>query len=770
MLKSMGGLRWTAIAAVIVMLLAGSLVARQVQAAPAPQQGATGALDPAVQSLADALLSRDYATLAATAAPEISVVRWLGDRRILPAADALDELQSELLAGAPDPYLDDTTDLEEWFGIPPTQLWQDAAVVDGVLYLRGLGADGAGELLVGIDGSSFDAPQWSALLFAAAGFGTPDARANNAAPAGATVAATAIAESFAVTAVQPAPAVSEIKLLRTVNVYPATDPDAAPIGVLRRGQTLLVLGLAADGDYFQIECPSAAASECWVVNDPAAVEAVVMAEPETTTEATPTAASTESSGAPAPAAPAVETPAAFGATIAGAATDSAERISFLPGEVTANRTGVAEPTQSTDYLLRVLAGQILTVDLISGGDVANFSVTGVSNGQPYKRVENESRNWTFIVPVTQDYLIRIVSPAPTQYSLTVVVPPLSGQPPATPTWTPQPLPTQTAAAIERISVASGATSASRGGQLGAGESKTYVIRVLRGQNVITELYSTGVLSYSIVAADATLIKRRDVGSSPFVFTAPASQDYSINILAQEALDYGLTVTVPPLEAGATATPSAPVRLSVPAGGTSVSTTDIVDAYGRDAYLARAMGGQTMYVSIQSPDDIANFSIVGVSDGQPLKRLENEDRAWSGTLPATQDYLITVANPRGVRVQYTLNVSFSPLQGNAPTATPQPSGPPQRITFAAGGTTATVSGNAPQAYVLRALAGQVMSVQLYAEGNATFSVSGSDGTVLKSAGVGASGWSGDLPSNQDYIITVIPVSGSTAFTLVVTVVF
>jgi len=49
-------------------------------------------------------------------------------------------------------------------------------------------------------------------------------------------------------------------------------------------------------------------------------------------------------------------------------------------------------------------------------------------------------------------------------------------------------------------------------------------------------------------------------------------------------------------------------------------------------------------------------VQGVSDGQPLKRLENEDRRWTGTLPATQDYLITVATPSGTSA-YTLVVTI-----------------------------------------------------------------------------------------------------------------
>ncbi len=803
-----GRTRWIPLAAAIALLLTVSLFARHALAAPAQQEIAP--LDPFAQSLASALLSKDYAALAESAAPEISFVTWLGERSMVSSADALEALQSDFLDPASDPYIDVTTDLNAWFGIPPAELWRDAAVVGSVLYVRGLGADGAGEAVVGIDdgtsGGAGHSAQWTALLLAAEGFGTEDARAENSATTDALsqampAAEESTADESAPEAASPEPASPEalptaialdtspealaaepmaaneavvteelvvteeplvtdmaatdsgtIELLRTVNVYPEPDPDAAPIGVLRRNQTIDLLGQSDDGDYFEILCPVATDERCWVVADPGSVQLL-------------------SPMGPPPAAAAIAPPVQQAAPVASAqAADAPERITFLQGEVAANRTGVVGPSTPRSYVLRVLAGQMLTVDLISGGDVGNFSVTGAANGQPYKQISNVARNWTFVVPVTQDYIIGIVAPVPAQYSLTVVVPPLGNQPP-TPTATP--LPTQpTPVASTRINFASGESSASRGGSLGAGQSIQYVIRVLRGQEMITEIFSTGSLSYSIAGADGTPIKRREVAGNPFVFTVPTTQDYRITIYADVALEYGLTVTVPPLQPVPTGTPApaAAVRLSVPAGGTSVSVTSVVAPNGRDQYLVRAIGGQTMYVGIQSPDAIANFSVVGINDGQPLKRLENEDRAWQGILPSTQDYLITVANPRGVRVQYTLNVSFSPLQGNVPTATPQPSGPPQRIVFPAGGTSATVTGSAPQSYVLRALGGQVMSVQLYAEGDATFSVSGSDGTVLKASGIGVSSWSGDLPTNQDYIITVIPVSGSTAFTLVVTVVF
>ena len=80
---------------------------------------------------------------------------------------------------------------------------------------------------------------------------------------------------------------------------------------------------------------------------------------------------------------------------------------------------------------------------------------------------------------------------------------------------------------------------------------------------------------------------------------------------------------------------------------------------RKEFLLRALAGQVMTVAIVSPKNLANFAITGVSDGQPYKRLENEDRFYTITLPRTQDYLITVAVPGGA-AQYVLSIAVAPL--------------------------------------------------------------------------------------------------------------
>lgn len=95
---------------------------------------------------------------------------------------------------------------------------------------------------------------------------------------------------------------------------------------------------------------------------------------------------------------------------------------------------------------------------------------------------------------------------------------------------------------------------------------------------------------------------------------------------------------------ATATP-APARITFASGAISSSVQGAVTAPARTAYVLRALKGQQMTVEVISAEGRANFAVTG-ADGQPLKRLENEDRRWTGTLPASQDYQITVAVASG----------------------------------------------------------------------------------------------------------------------------
>jgi hypothetical protein len=107
------------------------------------------------------------------------------------------------------------------------------------------------------------------------------------------------------------------------------------------------------------------------------------------------------------------------------------------------------------------------------------------------------------------------------------------------------------------------------------------------------------------------------------------------------------------------TATGPQRINFARGATVWSVQSSITAPNRKEYVLRALAGQTMTVAVVSANNVANFAVTGVTDGQPYKRLENEDRYFSFTLPSTQDYLLAVATPLGT-TQYVLSIAISPL--------------------------------------------------------------------------------------------------------------
>ena len=106
-------------------------------------------------------------------------------------------------------------------------------------------------------------------------------------------------------------------------------------------------------------------------------------------------------------------------------TTTAERITFASGATVWSRQGSLTFPNQKEFVLRALAGQVMTVAVVSPKNLANFAITGLSDGQPYKRLENESRYYTFTLPRTQDYLIAVTVPSGTaQYVLSIAISPL----------------------------------------------------------------------------------------------------------------------------------------------------------------------------------------------------------------------------------------------------------------------------------------------------------------------------------------------------------
>jgi heat shock protein HslJ len=204
------------------------------------------------------------------------------------------------------------------------------------------------------------------------------------------------------------------------------------------------------------------------------------------------------------------------------------------------------------------------------------------------------------------------------------------------------------------------------------------------------------------------------------------------------------------------------RIRFTPGATSASVAGHLAAFESDQYVLRALAGQTMTINLTFTTGEAILVIWG-EDGNVLISDHAEVSNFQGVLPKTQDYHIMVkGNPNG-STDYTMTVSIPAISTGI-----------QRIQFTPGSTTVTVPGqlNAfdSDQYVLRALAGQTMTVNLiFTEGQAILVVWGADGNVLISDHAEASSFQGVLPTTQDYYIMVKGrPNGNTTYSMTVTI--
>jgi hypothetical protein len=128
------------------------------------------------------------------------------------------------------------------------------------------------------------------------------------------------------------------------------------------------------------------------------------------------------------------------------------------------------------------------------------------------------------------------------------------------------------------------------------------------------------------------------------------------------------------------------------------------------------------------------------DGTVLRSGMGEGTTFRGLLPKTQDYLIEIGS--NLALSYRLQVII-----------------PERISFAAGATSAATSGNIAVAethhYILRADAGQTMTIKVTSPTNTVFpTIYGLDGIILKRALDGSPSWQGKLPTTQEYRIDLV----------------
>jgi hypothetical protein len=198
------------------------------------------------------------------------------------------------------------------------------------------------------------------------------------------------------------------------------------------------------------------------------------------------------------------------------------------------------------------------------------------------------------------------------------------------------------------------------------------------------------------------------------------------------------------------------RISFARGATSAVVEGEIRRDSTIDYVVRAGGGQTMLVSIFSPGEIVYLGIVGLSDGVPLMRTSVAGTTFTGELPATQDYRISLFSPHQ-KSSYALQVII-----------------PARIQFAAGAVSASVPGylrgGETNFYLAHARRGQQMSVSIDSPGDDNFlTIYGmQDGSPLLRSIMAQTSWSGDLPATQDYMIQAVSTGVNANYSLQITI--
>lgn len=198
----------------------------------------------------------------------------------------------------------------------------------------------------------------------------------------------------------------------------------------------------------------------------------------------------------------------------------------------------------------------------------------------------------------------------------------------------------------------------------------------------------------------------------------------------------------------------PQRIEFAYGATTAEVYGRIAPLGRQAYVLRVLAGQTLNVETQPGTGVLTLVIWG-ADGAVLSSGMGDVPAWSGVVPTSQDYFITVRNAATLSLDFALRVTVPPL----PQPTVPPPQPVRRLYFAPGADTLQDNGQLPPysaaRYVIKLGVGRTLQINAYSapDNQVTVTVFGADGTVLQTDHVGASTFDRVLPSTQDYYIDV-----------------
>jgi hypothetical protein len=216
---------------------------------------------------------------------------------------------------------------------------------------------------------------------------------------------------------------------------------------------------------------------------------------------------------------------------------------------------------------------------------------------------------------------------------------------------PVPPPSDTTGLL-RVRFARGTTSGIVNDSLRAGETRGYLLGADQGQVMMAHAITWPVRQGETPPATAT-VRVYSVayggeltapsGPGPlWSGRLPATGDFVVRVSATGPTAYTLAVQIPRRLTAGGSDPTAAIT------GTAPSRAPV-------DYIIKGESGHTLAASLREGDP-ATLHLYGLDDGGQLAPLSERRKLWAGTLPASQDYVISVV-PAEEGARYELSVTL-----------------------------------------------------------------------------------------------------------------
>jgi len=284
----------------------------------------------------------------------------------------------------------------------------------------------------------------------------------------------------------------------------------------------------------------------------------------------------------------------------------------------------------------------------------------------------------------------------------------------------------------RIEFAPGTTGTSVPGRVVQGTTQRYMLQALAGQQMTAQITGdVADLALAVIGQDGSVFQSQMGGLTIWQGNLPITQDYYLDVVGNASRNFTLNVTVSSLPTPTATIDLSPVRIQFLPGTTSATRPGTLGPGQSRTLTLNAAVGQLMEFVLTSASPInITMTYPGTTmfhEGALAQSTNQYRTTGMYTLPFTGDYAFLLTNVGTAVSDYTITYTITDSTTSGTT--------PVRVQFLPGSTSATMPGiisqsSGEQAFVLTAVSGQTMNMQLLATSTPLFvTISGPNGALL-----------------------------------------